>query len=113
MMHLGENVVDMVFTDSAVVPLPPPVKCFLQYNADVGIIMPFSLLSFMSDTSNLSPRPYIDCQIHLGMSTSLLASRDNSNQQCVNPLSCGICISDSVDANLQFGMTGLQQYAYG
>ena len=111
MIHLGENVVGMVFTDSAVVPLPLPVKCFLQYDADVGIIMP--LLSFMSDTSNLSPRPCIDCQIHLGMSTSLLASRDNSNQQCVNPLSCRICISDSVDASPQFGMTGFQQYAYG
>ena len=85
MIHLGENVVDMVFIDSAVVPLPLPVKCFLQYDADVGIIMP--LLSFMPDTSNLSPRPCIDCQIHIGMSTSLLASRDNTNQQCVNPLS--------------------------
>ena len=28
MIHLGENIVDMVLTDSAVVPLPLPVKCF-------------------------------------------------------------------------------------
>ena len=52
MIHLGENVVDMAFIDSAVVQLPLSVKCFLQYDADIGIIMP--LLSFVSDTSNLS-----------------------------------------------------------
>ena len=85
----------MVFTNSAFVPLPGTLsrdiihgcncKFFLRSDADVGIIMP--LLSFMFDTSNLSPRPCIDCQMQLGMSP--LASRDNSNQQRVNPLSWG------------------------
>ena len=104
MIHLGENVIDMVLYRFCSRTTTITSEMFLQYDADVGIIMP--LLSFMSDTFSLSPRPCIDCQIHLGMSTSLLASRHNSNQQCVNPLSCGICISDFVDANLQFGMTG-------